>query len=103
MRRQSWMVSRHLSGFFIRRRVSMGTAARSPHMFRLSSKRLQVVSARVQELPLASPWRGMLLRTRRKKAPGMVATGVARLQLYGVDIGTQLPTTFATVGGWVSR
>jgi hypothetical protein len=72
----------------------MGTAARSPHMFRLSSKRLQVVSARVQELPLASPWRGMLLRTRWKKAPGMVATGVARLQLYGVDIGTQLPTTF---------
>jgi hypothetical protein len=45
----------------------------------------------------------MLLRTRWKKAPGTVATGMARLELYGVDIGTQRPTTFATFGGSVSR
>ena len=28
--------------------------------------------------------------------PGTIATGVTGLQLYGVDIGTQLPMTFAT-------
>ena len=36
------------------------------------------------------------MRTRWKKAPGTIATGVTGLQLYGVDIGTQLPMTFAT-------